>query len=316
LRIRKPFIQDFARLNFTFTLLSKRKLQWFVDNGKVTGWDDPRFPTIQGFLRRGLTVEAMKEFVLAQGASKSLTLMEPEKLWAINKKIIDPIIPRYTAIAAAGKCPLHLQDGPKTPTFKTALRHKKNPGLGDKIITYSSTIFLENKDAATVKVNEEITLMDWGNVIIDSIEKNESNDAVKMVGHLHLEGSVKDTEKKLTWLADIEDLVQVTLVDFDYLITKKKLEKDDKPENFCNPNSQFFTEAVGDPNLRTLCRGDKIQLERRGYFIVDQPYLSSHPMVLFQIPDGHTSKSQSVVSETKSSVSKKEPRTQTKKPQK
>lgn len=69
LGLRKPEILDFSRLNFVYTTLSKRKLNWFVAEGKVDGWTDPRFPTVQGVLRRGLTVEALKEFMLRQGFS-------------------------------------------------------------------------------------------------------------------------------------------------------------------------------------------------------------------------------------------------------
>jgi len=295
LKMREPHIHDFSRLNFKYILLSKRKLQWFVDTGKVEGWDDPRFPTIQGMLRRGLTVEALKEFVLSQGASPRLNLMEIEKLWAINKKIIDPVIPRFTAIAKDAKCILVLSDGPATPSHKSVLKHKKNPDLGMKIVTYSNKVLLEKEDVKDMKVNEEVTLMDWGNAIVDKISTDAEGNTV-VDGHLHLEGNFKTTEKKLTWLPLIDDLVASTLVELDYLITKEKLDEDEDFEKAVNPNTKFETPAYGDPNLRSLQKGDKIQLERRGYFIVDQPYLlPTKPVVLLSIPDGHTSKQQSVI---------------------
>ena len=66
--MRKVHIWDYSRLNFEYTTLSKRKLQWFVDKGLVPGWDDPRFPTVQGVQRRGMTVEALREFILMQAS--------------------------------------------------------------------------------------------------------------------------------------------------------------------------------------------------------------------------------------------------------
>jgi len=77
-----------------------------------------------------LTVKAIRDFALAQGASKATNLMEMEKLWAVNKQIIDPVIPRYTALAD-GKVRFVLTNGPERHTKKVA-RHKKNASLGEK----------------------------------------------------------------------------------------------------------------------------------------------------------------------------------------
>lgn len=94
LGLRRPYIWEYSRLNMTHTVLSKRKLTWFVNEGLVDGWDDPRFPTVRGILRRGMTVEGLKQFIIAQGSSKSVVFMEWDKIWAFNKKVIDPIAVR------------------------------------------------------------------------------------------------------------------------------------------------------------------------------------------------------------------------------
>ena len=72
-------------------VLSKRKLKHLVDTGVAQGWTDPRFPTIQGVLRRGMTLPALKEFILSQGASKNVTMQEWDKIWTINKKVCHPL---------------------------------------------------------------------------------------------------------------------------------------------------------------------------------------------------------------------------------
>jgi glutamyl/glutaminyl-tRNA synthetase len=65
LGMRKPYIYEYARLNMQYTVLSKRKLTWFVDTKIVDGWDDPRLPTVRGILRRGMTVEGLRQFIIA-----------------------------------------------------------------------------------------------------------------------------------------------------------------------------------------------------------------------------------------------------------
>ncbi|CAL4976890.1 unnamed protein product [Urochloa decumbens] len=237
--LRRVEIYEFSRLNLVYTLLSKRKLLWFVENKKVDDWTDPRFPTIQGILRRGLKIEALVQFILEQ-------------------EQFVRILPR----------------------------HKKYEGAGNKATTFTSRIWLEYADASIMSTGQEVTLMDWGNTIIKEI-KTENGIITQLVGELHLEGSVKLTKLKLTWLPDIEDLVSLSLVEFDYLITKKKLEKQDDFVKYLNPCTRRETSALGDPNMRNLKQGEIIQLERKGYYRCDVPFIRpSKPIVLFAIPDG------------------------------
>ncbi|KAF5462910.1 hypothetical protein F2P56_018877 [Juglans regia] len=285
--VRKVHIYEFSRLNMVYTLLSKRKLLWFVENGKVDGWDDARFPTVQGIVRRGLKVEALIQFILEQGASKNLNLMEWDKLWTINKKIIDPVCPRHTAVIEERRVLLILLDGPEEPFVRIIPRHKKYEGAGEKCTTYSKRILIDHADAESISVDEEITLMDWGNAIVKGIEKDQDGNITQLTGVLHLEGSVKTTKLKLTWLPETSELVNLTLVEFDYLITKKKLEEGEDFLDVVNPCTKRETAALGDSNLRNLHRGEVLQLERKGYFRCDVPFIRpSKPIVLFAIPDG------------------------------
>ena len=85
----------------------------------------------------------------------------------------------------------------------------------------------------------------------------------------------------------MEELILLRLCDFDYLSTKKKVEEGDNFADIVNPNSKFEVSALGDPNMRSLQKGDVLQLERKGYYIVDKVYSSGGPpMSLLSIPDG------------------------------
>ncbi|CAO3630667.1 unnamed protein product [Cunninghamella blakesleeana] len=286
LGIRKVTIWDFSRINFVYTLLSKRKLQWFVDQGFVTGWDDPRFPTVRGIRRRGMTIEALKQYILMQGASQNTLLLEWDKLWALNKKVIDPVAPRHTAVLKDNLAVVNVKGA--TKEVKELPLHKKNPAVGTKKTNYSDKIALDQEDAQSLEVGEEITLMDWGNAFVRDVQK--AGDKVTSVDlELHLEGDFKKTKKKLTWLSYDDDVVPVTLVDYDYLITKKKVEEGDEVKDLVTPVTEFKTEAIADANVKQLKKGDIIQFERKAYYILDAPATSSSNATFIQIPDGKAS---------------------------
>ncbi|KAF9420799.1 hypothetical protein BGZ94_009034 [Podila epigama] len=285
LGLRQVHIWEYSRLNFVYTLLSKRKLTWFVDQGRVSGWDDPRFPTIRGIHRRGLTMEALKTYILMQGASTNYITLEWDKLWAVNRKQIDPVAPRHTAVEALNKVKVTVS-GADAYHLKEVPRHKKNESLGNKKTAYGPTIWMEQADCKELELNEEVTLMDWGNAFIRSVEKNAEGVVTGVQAELHLEGDFKKTKKKLTWLADGPELVNVDLMDYDYLITKKKIEEDDDLKDLLTPVTEFKTEAIADGNVSSLNKGDIIQFERKGYYIVDAVATGDKPARLILIPDG------------------------------
>ena len=133
--------------------------------------------------------------------------------------------------------------------------------------------------------------MDWGNAIIRQIEKDGAGIITKIQADLHLEGDFKKTDKKITWTANVEDsLTPCILTTFDHLITKDKLEEEDKVEDFVNPHTVDNVNAHGDVNLRTLPVGSIIQFERKGYFRLDRAYneRTGEPGEFFLVPDGKT----------------------------
>jgi len=284
--LRKVHIWEYSRLNLEYTTLSKRKLQWFVDEGYSTGWDDPRFPTVQGVARRGLQIEALKEFMLSQGASKNCNLMEWTKIWSMNKKVIDPIAPRHVCVTDANRVVVKVIGFPEGEHWFTTPKNKKNPELGVKVTLRMAEILLDQVDAQAISEGEECTLMDWGNAFFKNIVKE--GDVVKSMDcEINPDGDVKTTNLKLTWLANWNELVPVIMKDFDYLITKKKPEESDEFKDIVNKTTEVITLAHGDGNLRAYNKGTIVQIERKGFFIVDRVYVNpENPMILLNIPDG------------------------------
>ena len=200
LKLRKVHLEGFSRINFVRTLLSKRKLQWLVDNKQADDWDDPRFPTVAGILRRGMTVDGLKKFILSMGSSKNTNLMSWDKIWAMNRDTIDARASRYMALLSEGLVPVTIAGAPAEPYVETLARHPKDESLGKKTRIFAPTVMLQADDAAGIADGEEVTLMSWGNIIVKKVHKGADGKVARMDAELHLAGDVKKTKKKLTWL--------------------------------------------------------------------------------------------------------------------
>ena len=310
--LRTVHLWDYSRLNFEYTTLSKRKLGAFVAAGAVDGWDDPRFPTVQGVARRGLAVAALREFILSQGASKNINTMSWEKLWTINKRLIDPVCPRHTAVEAGARRTLLTVTGGLPAEAMAALaggearsvaRHKKHPPAGEKVQWKADRLWLDAADVATLSLGEEFTLMDWGNAVVTALPAAGAGAGDGFEARLNLDGDVKKTKLKAHWLAHLPDVpaaapTPLLLRELDHLITKRKVEDGDDVAALFNTASDSRREAWGDAHCALLAKGDVLQLERKGYWIVDAPAgprdgvtgVCASPLVLIGIPDGREKK--------------------------
>ncbi|XP_043604347.1 LOW QUALITY PROTEIN: bifunctional glutamate/proline--tRNA ligase [Bombus pyrosoma] len=301
LGLRRPYIWEYSRLNMTHTVLSKRKLTWFVDQGLVDGWDDPRFPTVRGILRRGMTVEGLKQFIIAQGSSKSVVFMEWDKIWAFNKKVIDPVATRYTALEYNKIVPVHIDDAKEE--WLTVQNHPKDTSKGTKQVLVGSQVYIERDDANLLTEGQNATFINWGNILIKKIERED--DVIKrVVAQLNLENKDYKSTLKITWLSIPSDknhdvskvnLIPCYAVYFDHIISKSILGKDDDYKDFIAKNTRTEIQMLGEVALKHVEKGEIIQLQRKGFFRCDVSYAPvspfssrEQPLILFHIPDGHT----------------------------
>jgi glutamyl-tRNA synthetase len=266
-----------------------------------------RFPTVRGVVRRGVSIPALKTYIYGQGASRRVVNMVWNSFWAENKKELDKTARRFMAIDSNSNSTLTITNFPissasssaNNETYVSTSLHPKDPSMGKRPMKLSSKVLLEKIDADDCVVGENIVLLRWGVVKITKKDENEDGSNSKLEGELIPDGDFKSTKRKYSWIAaadgataaeDVSDYCPAILTEFDHLVTKEKLEDGDKFEDYVNPNTIATTKVIADINLKTLKVGDVIQLERRGFYRVDQPYRGSgdKPIVLYMIPDGKT----------------------------
>ena len=270
LQLRPVVIHDYSRLNFVSTTLSKRKLTWFVEQGLVDGWSDPRFPTVRGIIRHGMLVQTLIEFMLEQGPSKNSNLMEWDKIWALNRKSIDPIALKYTAISAKNAVPIVIENHTEIDTSVIMVPlHPKNEEIGKKPIHRPQSLLVEREDLEDLKVGDRVVLVKWGVFVITELNLSQESPIIKVVH------DAKDTDfknpKKITWLPnDPALLYNVNVLEYDHLLNSLKPDEEKDFEAVVNKNSMFSTPFLSEGHLRTLPVGSHIQFERRGYFIIDK----------------------------------------------
>lgn len=162
--------------------------------------------------------------------------MEWDKIWANNKKVIDPIAPRYTCVSKESACRLFIENGPSPVEARSQPLHPKND-VGSKATIYGQELLIEREDAVEIQEGEKITLMKWGNAIVS--KKVVEGEKISLFAVIDEADTDFKKTKKVTWLCnDPATTVEIKLVEYAHLIDKQKVEENDDIEKLVNRNSK------------------------------------------------------------------------------
>ena len=284
----KPKQREFARLNVTHTVMSKRYLRYLVENDLVDGWDDPRLPTLCGLRRRGYTPAAIFDFVSRAGVAKADSLVDMGLLEHCIREELDETASRR--IAVLRPIPVTITNYPdgKTEIFDLP-NHPKHPERGTRPVPFTKHLFIDAEDFAEVpppkffrlKPGGEVRLMGAYIIRLDEIVKNEDGSIRELLCSCDLEtgnGMPADGRKikgTIHWLS-AETAVDAEVRLYDKLFTLENVA--DMPEgktygDYLNLNSvEILTGAKLEPTLVEEAADARFQFVRTGYFIKDSKH--------------------------------------------
>ena len=282
---KKPKQREFARLNVTHTVMSKRYLRQLVESGLVDGWDDPRMPTICGLRRRGYTPEAIFDFVDRAGVAKAYSVVNIEMLEHCIREELNEKAPRRIAVTKPLKLIVDNYPEDKVEYFDYS-DNPKDPESPLRKLPFTREIVIEQDDFSLdpppkffrLKPDGEVRLMGAYIVKFKSVDKDENGNVTAVHVDADLEsrnGPPSDGRKvkgTIHWLSDrFADSCSVML--YDHLFTIENI--DEMPEgktygDYLNPDSAQLIEGVRtEPGLADAAPGEKFQFVRNGYYVKD-----------------------------------------------
>ena len=283
-----PRQYEFARLNLTYVLTSKRKLAQLVNEKRVSGWDDPRMPTIVGLRRRGYTPEAIQLFAERIGVTKSDSWIDYSTLEGCLRETLDGTAARAMAVLDPVKLELTNWDvimGANTLDDCSAPVHPHHPELGKRNFKIGKEVWIERSDYEESPPKGFFRLfpgnkvrLKYGHVIecIDAIKdeaKNVIRVRAKLIPDTKSGTPGSDTVKVkgvITWVAVADGLqAEVRMYDRLFIDAQPDAGGKDFIESL-NPNSLKVVTAMVEPSLANALPGQKFQFERHGYFVADR----------------------------------------------
>ena len=267
---------EFARLNLTNTIMSKRHLKKLVDEGVVTGWDDPRMPTIAGIRRRGYTPEAIRNFCDKIGVSKANSTVD---ISLLEHCIRDELQGKVSSVnVVENPIKVIITNYPEDKTeYMEMENNRNNEALGNRTVPFSRELWIDGDDFMEVPVKKYFRLFPGNEVRFKGayfitcreVVKDENGNVKELLCTYDPEtrsGSGFEGRKvkgTIHWV-DAKTAVPVTIRNYDYLFVEN-----DQGEEVFNENSLYETVGYAEPSITNAKAGDRYLFFRHGYYIAD-----------------------------------------------
>ncbi len=276
-----PHQYEFARLNLTYTVMSKRKLKQLVDDGVVSGWDDPRLPTISGMRRRGVTASVLRDFAYRIGITKYPSMTEVETLEYAMRDEFNKTALRRLAVLHPIKVVITNYPEDRTEELD-AVNNPEDPGAGTRKVPFGREIFIERADFMETPPPKYFRLRPGGEVRLkyayiikcDEVIKDPSGQVTELRCTADLEsksgGATANRKIKGTihWVSAAHAInAEVRLYDRLFTVAEPDAEGDFK--SFINPHSLEVVTARCEPSLGEAKPELRYQFERLAYFALD-----------------------------------------------
>jgi len=280
-----PHQYEFARLNMTYTVMSKRYLRKLVETGYVDGWDDPRMPTLQGLRRRGYTPTAIFDFIERSGVAKANSMADIRLLEYCICEELNENAQRRVAVIEPLKVTITNIPDDHIEYFELP-NHPKKPELGTRKVPFTNKLYIEQSDFMEepipgfkrLKPDGEVRLMGAYIMKCNEVLHDENGNVTELLCSVDIEtgnGMPVDGRKvkgNIHWLSR-ETAVEFSVHQFDNIFNKENvatLLEEDTFDEFINPHSLIvYEKSYGEPSLKDAEIGEKFQFVRMGYFTRD-----------------------------------------------
>jgi len=282
----KPKQREFARGNVSYMITSKRKLKTLVDEGIVSGWDDPRMPTISGLRRRGFTPESIRNFWDKAGVAKRDNIIDVSLLEFSVREHLNKIAPRVMAVINPVK--LVIENYPEGKVeMVTTENNPEDPESGEREMPFTREIYIEREDFMEeapkkffrLSIGNEVRLKGAYFVKATRVDKDEEGNITTIYATYDPEtksGSGTEASKRkvkgtLHWVSATENLpIEVRLYDRLFSVEDPEQDEDGDFLQYINPNSMEIVHGFAEIALKKAKPEDKFQFQRLGYFTLDK----------------------------------------------